>query len=450
MNHFRLVIFTATLLFISSFVHAQDEPSSNLASQFVDLLRQEKFSEAVGFFDTILIEALPVDQLSAAWSDLVSQAGAYKRQIKQSQQIRFPFLVMMVTCEFENKMIDIKVVFDQKNKITGLWFLTSSYEVRGPSVYQPPAYVNRELFTEEDVSIGQGRRALAGTLTLPKSPHPFPAVILIHDRGPYDRDESIGLNKPFCDLAWGLATRNIAVLRYEKRTEIYGENSSEPTQSFTVRQEVTDDVLLAISLLSQHQKIDPKSIFILGHGFGGMLVPRIVKESPGLAGAIILAGHITSLEDVFFRVQNTPSSLGDEIVEADKSQLAALRKQVNLVQDPRLEKKHPTDKLLLGLPLKYWLDIRQYHPGIVAQSLTQPMLILQGGRDYEVTLDDFRSWKKYLAERKNIRYMLYLKLNHLFMEKKGESKSSPEDYLISGHIDQRVIDDIIDWVLKEN
>src|SRR2546423_637796 len=83
--------------------------------------------------------------------------------------------------------------------------------------------VIKAAFGEKEVVIGAGGAwPLPGTLTLPKGDGPFPAVVLVHGSGPQDRDETIGPNKPFKDLAWGLATNGIAVLRYEKRTKEHG------------------------------------------------------------------------------------------------------------------------------------------------------------------------------------------------------------------------------------
>lgn len=62
--------------------------------------------------------------------------------------------------------------------------------------------------------------ALPGTLTLPKTAELVPGVVLVQGSGPNDEDESIGAVKVFKDLAWGLATRNIAVLRYIKRSRV--------------------------------------------------------------------------------------------------------------------------------------------------------------------------------------------------------------------------------------
>ncbi len=59
---------------------------------------------------------------------------------------------------------------------------------------------------------------LPATLTLPSGEGHFPAVLLVAGSGPNDRDETIGPNKPFRDLAQGLAAADIASLRYDKRT----------------------------------------------------------------------------------------------------------------------------------------------------------------------------------------------------------------------------------------
>ena len=121
--------------------------------------------------------------------------------------------------------------------------------------------------------------------------------MLVHGSGPNDRDETLGPNKPFRDLAWGLADRGIAVLRYDKRTSVYGGKMA-GNKNLTVREETIDDALLAVKLLRGRPDIDPKRIFILGHSLGGMVAPRIGADDPSLAGLIILAGATRPLPDV--------------------------------------------------------------------------------------------------------------------------------------------------------
>ena len=114
---------------------------------------------------------------------------------------------------------------------------------------------------------------------------------------PQQWDETLGPNKPFQDLAWGLANRGIAVLRYDKRTKVHGGKMG-GNKNLTVREETIDDALLAVKLLRSRSDIDPKRIFILGHSLGGMLAPRIGAEDQSLAGLIILAGSTRPLPEV--------------------------------------------------------------------------------------------------------------------------------------------------------
>ena len=115
--------------------------------------------------------------------------------------------------------LDVKIVFDTDNMITGLWFIPTEVTVE----YEPPEYADLNSFTELNITIGSEEWLLPGTLTIPTVSKLSPVVILVHGSGPNDRDETIGPNKPFKDLAWGLATRGIAVLRYEKRTSEHSE-----------------------------------------------------------------------------------------------------------------------------------------------------------------------------------------------------------------------------------
>lgn len=57
---------------------------------------------------------------------------------------------------------------------------------------------------------------MPATLLLPKSDTPVPAVVFLSGSGPNDKDESIGPNKPFADLAKGLGDRGIGSLRFDK------------------------------------------------------------------------------------------------------------------------------------------------------------------------------------------------------------------------------------------
>jgi fermentation-respiration switch protein FrsA (DUF1100 family) len=138
--------------------------------------------------------------------------------------------------------------------------------------------------------------------------------------------------------------------------------------------------------------------------------------------------------------------LDGSLSDSDKQQLEKLKTQIERIRDPELSKDTPPAELL-GVPASYWLNLRGYNPAAVAAKLNQPMLILQGERDYQVTMKDYQGWKDALSTRENVILKSYVKLNHLFIE--GEGKSTPAEYQVAGHVAQEVVDDIAEWIQRQ-
>jgi dienelactone hydrolase len=312
------------------------------------------------------------------------------------------------------------------------------------AAYQPPPYAVPSAFREQDVTVGANTEwGLPGTLTMPVGPGPFPALVLVHGSGPNDRDETLGPNKPFQDLAWGLASQGIAVLRYDKRTRVYpGKSTALP--SLTVKQETVDDALAAVALVSHTPQIDPKKIYLLGHSLGGALVPRIgIADQNRIAGFIVFAGATRPLEDEWVRQYQYIYGLQGKITPQQQAEIDGYKRQA-----ARIKQLTQTDagskELLLAGPPSYWLDLRGYFPPEVALKLKQPMLVLQGQRDYNVTMDAFDDWQRTLASRTNVTLKSYPKLDHLFLE--GTGPASGADYAHPRNIPKYVIDDIATWI----
>ena len=99
---------------------------------------------------------------------------------------------------------------------------------------------------------------------------------------------------------------------------------------------------------------------------------------------------------------------------------------------------------LTGAPGAYWLSLRDYVPSEAARTLPQPLLILQGERDYQVTMEDFGRWQAALADRGDVTFKSYPALNHLFMT--GEGPSTPAEYEQAGHVAEEVILDVAGWI----
>jgi len=414
-----------------------DLPAS--AKHFVELLEKEQFATAVGEFDPVMTRALPAEKLDEVWTTILGQVGSFKKQVGTRTAKAGKYEIVFVTCEFEKATLDVKVVFTADGKVTGLFFVPAA-----ATEYEPPAYADRDRFQEQDVTVGGGWWALPGTLAVPAGRGPFPALVLVHGSGPNDRDETVGPNKPFRDLAWGLASRGVAVLRYEKRTKHHALKSAFLKPHLTVREETIGDALAAVSLLRKTEKIDPERIFLLGHSLGGMLVPRIAAGDPKIAGFIVLAGTTRPFEDVLLDQYTYIFSLDGSISEEEKARLDEITQQVARVKDPDLSPETPAAELPFGAPAAYWLDLRGYDAPQVAKGITRPMLVLQGGRDYQVTMADYQRWRKALSDRENVQFKLYGKCNHLFIE--GEGQITPAEYQRPGHVAENVVADVADWI----
>ncbi len=415
---------------------------TDLAEDFVNQMAEGDFDQAVNYFDTTMKRQIPASALSENWDTLLGQMGSYIGQVDKRTDVVNGYDVVYVTTQFQNAFIDIQVVFNDDKRISGLWFLPA--EGANDSAYSIPSYVQPGLFSESEVVIGTDPWKLPGTLSVPGGSGPFPAVVLVHGSGPQDRDETVGPNKPFKDLAQGLASQGIAVLRYEKRTKEHAHKLSGQIDSLTVWEETIEDALEAVSLLKNTENIDPNQIYILGLSLGGTVAPRIGVEDTDIAGLILLAGAARPLEDLILEQVTYLAYLDGPPAPEVEEELKKVEEQVAIVKDPDLSPDTPPEDLPLGIPAAYWLDLRDYSPAQAAKELSMPMLILQGERDYQVTMEDFEIWQETLSSRADVELISYPGLNHLFIE--GQGKITPEEYFQPGNVSKMVVDDIARWV----
>lgn len=418
------------------------------ARRLVDAMAAGDFTRATADFNATIKGALTPAQLQAAWKSLTTQVGAFKQIVRSRRELVQGYDVVFVTMRFAGADIDAQVAIDPEGRIGGLYFVPAApppdtAATATPAVSSAPPYAKPALFTEREVVVGSGEWALPGTLTMPIEPdsRSVPAVVLVHGSGPNDRDETVKGSKPFRDLAWGLASRGIAVLRYDKRTLVHGAKIASMANGLTVREETVDDALAAVALLRATGGIDGHRIVVVGHSLGGTLVPRIGARDKGIAGFVVMAGATRPLEDLIVEQYGYIFSLdgvvsAQERAELDKTKADAARvKRASQLAD---------GELAFGGPKSYWVDLAGYDPAEAAKTLTQPLLILQGGRDYQVTMKDFDRWKQALGARPGVEFKLYPDLNHLFIT--GTGRSEPKEYDTPGFVAEPVIADIVRWI----
>ncbi len=384
-------------------------------------------------FGEVMQHALPPTKFADMWRSVERQLGGWRAVETIERQSEGGLSISLATSRFEHGRAIVKVVYDTSNRIVGLFVLPIS------PAWQAPAYARPDLFEEREVRVGAAP-ALHGVLTLPKASGTMPAVVLVHGSGPSDEDESIGALRPFKDLAWGLASRGIAVLRYVKRSR------QAPDGILTQKEEVLDAAHDALELLQRTPRIDPRRLFVVGHSQGGELAPRIAQQAPGLAGIIVLAGPTEPVQDLLVDQYVYLLSL-DPKNDSVARKLEAARRLKQTVDDVRLRADDdvaiPTGGTLKGA---YFLDSRGYAAPAAASALACRILVLQGERDYQVPMRDFKAWKRALAGKKGASLRSYPLLNHMFMG--GVGPSRPEEYERQDHVDEGVLRDIAEWILQ--
>lgn len=415
---------------------AQAIDGKAIATRALDHMDAGEYTQAEAMFSADMAKAVPADKLKAVWESLPAQVGkAGGRGEAQSMQQDTTTLVQ-VPLHFEKAELVAKFAIDADGRIAG--FMIQPAQAAAPPA--APAVAGDANFSERELLVGDGDRALPATLAMPKGEGPFPAVVLVHGSGPHDRDETIGPNKPFLDIARGLAAQGIAVLRFEKRTKARPQDFASGV--FGVDEETTNDAVQAVATLRGVDGIDPGRVFVLGHSQGGMMAPRIAAVSGHVAGLVLLAAPARSLLDIVIEQNRRLAVLDDgKTSDIERDAITALIQQVRVTRDAATD---PATKTVMGLPAGYWRSIDSVDPVAEAGSVALPMLVLQGARDIQVVDADWQAWRGAFHGNPKVTFKLYDTLNHLAMP--GEGDGNLAEYQQPNHVDPTLIDDVARWI----
>lgn len=414
-----------------------DPEKARVAGEFLDHLDAGRFDGALALTTPTVREALGAGKLEQIWTALPGSLGGLKSRGPLRGESVDGTPVVTSTLVFGYASLDARVVVGADGAISGFRIVPAAQASEDAPAPAPLA--STEHFSEIAVRVGEGDEALDGTLTRPTGNGPFAAVVLVHGSGPHDRDETIGPNKPFLDLAHGLARRGIAVLRYEKRSKARPQDFG---NAFDVNTETVDDAVAAVALLRAHADIDAARVFVAGHSLGGMMAPRIAQRAPEVAGLILLAAPARPMQEAYLEQIEFLAGQDGSVTDAEREAINHEHAKAAAIATLTIDSSAET---LLGLPASYWIDLRDYDPVALAQALTQPMLILQGARDYQVTVAaDLGRWRAAFDGNARATIKEYAGLNHLFMQ--GEGAPNPQEYFAAGQVSAQVIDDIAAWV----
>lgn len=417
----KILPFFIGSLFLVSTLHAQ-QTNLQRAATILQWMKDTQCDSIYACFDAKMQQAISSSQLKDMWTQVEQQLGPLEKEKEWKQDAIDGTVVYYTDLKFQRAPLRLLVTFNADNKVSGLRLLSV------PPEEKPLAAPFDSVHLEESpIEVVSGNYKLPGTLTRPKGKTHLPIIILVHGSGPQDRDGSIGPNKIYRDIAWGLAAQGIAVLRYDKRTYVYGKASVPEGKEITPDEEVVEDAVSACQLAASLPFIDKRKVFIAGHSLGGLLAPLIATRCPSVTGLILLAAPSRPQDDI---LKEQIRYLGSLNGNTDEKLLAQQYQQIKA-----------------AAPQIYWDYLDKYAPVMTACSLSVPMLFLQGERDYQVTMQDFAMWKLGMFGKTNATFQSYPTLNHCFME--GTGKSTPMEYNHPARVYGKVMEDIAKWVTQE-
>lgn len=292
-------------------------------------------------------------------------------------------------------------------------------------------------YTAEQVTIPTSRGyTLAGTLTRPSSgTGRMPVVITISGSGPQERDSRIpGIRgyQPFREIADTLGRRGIAVLRYDDRG--VGASGGASTRNAATSADFADDVQSVIAWLRTRPDIDPTRIALAGHSEGGLIAPLVAVREPSVRAIALLAGPAYDGRRIL--VQQNETVIG-ELSDVTESQRDSLRRKVPRGLDS-LERANT------------WFGyFMRTDPLVTLRQVKQPVLVLQGDTDLQITKEQADTIAATLRAAGNRQVSLhhFPATNHLML---ADATGALNGYALlpNTRVRREILGTLADWMVR--
>jgi pimeloyl-ACP methyl ester carboxylesterase len=286
----------------------------------------------------------------------------------------------------------------------------------------PPA-----RYDARDVSIrASDGVVLAGTLTLPHGAATAPGFVFVHGSGCVDRDETVGPNKVFAQLANRLSNDGYAVLRYDKR------GCGKSGGTFATRDRLIANARDAVAYLRAQPEIDGARVFVLGHSEGGEIAPRVAIADGRLRGIVLLAPPAIPLEKILMQQALRTAPVADRTTIAREEQAA--------IDAIAMGKKSGASNAWLRS--SFGID-----PATLIARVPCPILIVQGTKDIQVLAADTpRLVAAARAAKRKVVVQMLDGDDHLFIKLPADEPSSGGEYFTPSYLDRELFRAIESWL----
>ena len=405
------------------------------AKSYLHFFFEGDFDAMVAVQDETMRHLFGKQAINQSYQAFLVSFGRFEAILNIEESETQGYRVYRFFAKMEKAYLLITVSIDAQNRVAGFFAKPAA----SPNALIPP-YANLDLFTEEEVVFGSKQWPVSGALTLPKGEAPYPLVILVGGSGPTDKDSAIGPNKPFRDLAYGLSSGGVAVLRFNKRTYAHGERmvKAEVSEKGAVWDEYLEDLKEAIAFARRLENVG--QIYVAGHSLGGQAAAFAAAQWEGLAGLILLAAPARRFAQIsidqnryFFPSTGLPQEQLDAVVAFFQS-----------VLDRELP---PEMEIQPGLTVSYMYDWDRYPMMDSLEKVRLPVIVLQGEEDFQATMEgDFLPLMEAFGNSARFTFKSYPGLNHLFMKTEIGVFHTTDEYQTEGFVAFETIETLLSWV----
>jgi uncharacterized protein len=286
---------------------------------------------------------------------------------------------------------------------------------------------------------------LAGTLTLPATGEPPPAVLLLPGSGQTDRNDNaralaINVFPPFVQALDGAG---LATFRYDKR----GVGASAGDYWRTGFDDRLTDAVAAVDWLRGQPDVDSSRIFVLGHSEGALLAVRLAAGGAPVAGLVLLAGSAKTGEQTL-RWQG--AKIAASITGFPGFVLRVLHIDPLRAQDKAIARVKATNsdtlriQLVQKLNAKWMREFIAYDPEPDLAAVRVPVLAITGAKDLQVDPADVDRMAQLITGP--FESHVVPDVTHLLRAEPGRPSLQTYRRQVKQPIDPRVTDYVRDWL----